>query len=89
MFGKVFYWFDKNRYETDIIMSCKSKAVPIEVKYRERESFDARDLKGLIGFCKKFDNNHAFVVTRSMLDEKNIDDIRVTFIPLWLFLLAF
>ena len=89
MFGKVFYWFDKNRYETDIIMSCKSKAVPIEVKYRERESFDARNLKGLIGFCKKFDNNHAFVVTRSMLDEKNIDDIRVTFIPLWLFLLAF
>jgi len=87
LFGKVFYWFDENRYETDIIMSCKSKMIPIEVKYRE--SFDVKDLKGLVSFCNEFGNRHAFVVTKSMLDEMYVEDIRVTFVPLWLFLLAF
>jgi hypothetical protein len=86
LFGKVFYWFDKNKYETDIIMSCASGITPIEVKYGK--SFGAKDLKGLVSFCKEFNIKHAFVVSRSMLDERDIEGIHIVIVPLWVFLLS-
>ncbi|KAF5412099.1 MAG: hypothetical protein C5S43_02375 [Candidatus Methanocomedens sp.] len=85
--GKIFYWYDKNKNEVDIVMSYQSKLVPIEVKYRN--SIGMKDLKGLVNFCKNYGIQSAFVVTKSMLEEKYVDDVKITFIPLWLFLLAY
>ncbi|SNQ62878.1 ATP-binding protein [Candidatus Methanoperedens nitratireducens] len=85
--GKIFYWLDKKKNETDIIMSYGSELVPVEVKYRS--SIEDADLKGILGFCKNFGVKNAYVVTKTLMEEREIEGIRVSFIPLWLFLLVF
>jgi len=47
------------------------------------------DLKGILNFCKNFSVKNAYVVTKSLMEEREIEGIRVSFIPLWLFLLIF
>ncbi len=85
--GKIFYWLDKKKNETDIIMSYGSELVPVEVKYRS--SIEDADLKGILSFCKNFGVKNAYVVTKTLMEEREIEGIRVSFIPLWLFLLVF
>ena len=85
--GKIFYWLDKKKNETDIIMSCGSLLIPIEVKYRSY--IDDSDLKGILSFCQEFSVRNAYVVTKTLIEEREIDGIRFSFIPLWLFLLVF
>ncbi|VVB91392.1 AAA domain protein [uncultured archaeon] len=85
--GKIFYWLDKKKNETDIIMSYGSELIPVEVKYRS--SIDDSDLKGTLNFCQDFSVKNAYVVTKTLMEERDIEGIRVSFIPLWLFLLVF
>ncbi|VVB51604.1 AAA domain protein [uncultured archaeon] len=85
--GKIFYWLDKKKNETDIIMSYGSELIPVEVKYRS--SIDDSDLKGILGFCHDFSVKNAYVVTKTLMEEREIDGVMVSFIPLWLFLLVF
>ncbi|MFA4935229.1 MAG: ATP-binding protein [Candidatus Methanoperedens sp.] len=85
--GKIFYWLDKKKNETDIIMSYGSELIPVEVKYRS--SIDDSDLKGILSFCHDFSVKNAYVVTKTLMEEREIDGIIVSFIPLWLFLLVF
>jgi uncharacterized protein len=85
--GKIFYWLDKKKNETDIIMSCGSLLIPVEVKYRSY--IDDSDLKGILSFCQEFSVRNAYVVTKTLFEEREIDGIRISFIPLWLFLLVF
>ncbi|CAG1004245.1 MAG: ATP-binding protein [Candidatus Methanoperedens sp.] len=85
--GNIFYWLDKKKNETDIIMSYGSELVPIELKYRS--SIDDSDLKGTLSFCHDFSVKNAYVVTKTLMEEREIEGVRVSFIPLWLFLMAF
>ncbi|CAG0973672.1 hypothetical protein METP2_01546 [Methanosarcinales archaeon] len=85
--GKIFYWLDKKKNETDIIMSYGSELIPVEVKYRS--SIDDSDLKGILSFCHDFSVKNAYVVTKTLMEERDIDGVMVSFIPLWLFLLVF
>ncbi len=85
--GKIFYWLDKKKNETDIIMSYGSELIPVEVKYRS--SIDDSDLKGILSFCQDFSVKNAYVVTKTLMEEREIDGVMVSFIPLWLFLLVF
>jgi len=77
----------EKKNETDIIMSCGSLLIPIEVKYRSY--IDDSDLKGILSFCQEFSVRNAYVVTKTLIEEREIDGIRFSFIPLWLFLLVF
>ncbi|MDD5474184.1 MAG: ATP-binding protein [Candidatus Methanoperedens sp.] len=85
--GKIFYWLDKKKNETDIIMNYGSELIPVEVKYRS--SIDDSDLKGILSFCQDFSVKNAYVVTKTLMEEREIDGVMVSFIPLWLFLLVF
>lgn len=85
--GKIFYWLDKKKNETDIIMSYGSELIPVEVKYRSY--IDDSDLKGILSFCQDFSVKNAYVVTKTLMEEREIDGVMVSFIPLWLFLLVF
>jgi predicted AAA+ superfamily ATPase len=66
---------------------CNNILFPIEVKYRN--SVGVKDVKGFVNFCKNFEIPNAFVVTKSMLEKKHVEDVNISFIPLWLFLPAF
>jgi predicted AAA+ superfamily ATPase len=85
--GKIFYWLDKKKNETDIIMSYGPELIPVEVKYRS--SIEEADLKGILSFCQDFSVKNAYVVTKTLIEERELEGIRVSFIPLWLFLLVF
>jgi len=85
--GKIFYWLDRKKNEIDIIMSYGSELIPVEVKYRS--SIDDSDLKGILSFCQHFGVKNAYVVTKSLMVEREIDGVMVSFVPLWLFLLVF
>ncbi len=85
--GKIFYWFDKKKNETDIIMSYGSELIPVEVKYRS--SIEEADLKRILSVCQDLGVKYAYVVTKTLMEEREIEGIRVSFIPLWLFLLVF
>jgi len=85
--GKIFYWLDKKKNEIDIIMSYGSELIPVEVKYRTY--IDDSDLKGILGFCQDFGVKNAYVVTKTLMEEREIDGVMVSFVPLWLFLLVF
>jgi predicted AAA+ superfamily ATPase len=85
--GKIFYWLDKKKNETDIVMSCGSELIPVEVKYRSY--IEVSDLKGILSFCQEFSVRNAYVVTKTLMEESEIEGIRISFIPLWLFLLVF
>jgi predicted AAA+ superfamily ATPase len=85
--GKIFYWLDKKKNETDIIMSYGSELIPVEVKYRS--SIEDSDLKGILSFCQDFSVKNAYVVTKTLMEEREIDGVMFSFVPLWLFLLVF
>ena len=85
--GKIFYWLDKKKNETDIVMNYGSELIPVEVNYRS--SIEVSDLKGILSFCQEFGIKNAFVVTKTLMEEREIEGIMVSFIPLWLFLLVF
>lgn len=57
---------DKNR-EVDLIAEFDGQIVPFEVKYRAQHT-GARELKGLIDFCKKKSIERAYVITKSLDD---------------------
>ena len=85
LFPKIFYWLDENKNEVDIILEIRKNTIPIEVKY----SNDVlnKELKGLLGFMHRFEIKKGIVVTRDLLEERNIDGKTIYFIPVWTFLL--
>ena len=71
-------WFD-----------IKNEEVWFKVEVKYMSSVQDTDLKGILNFCKNFSVKNAYVVTKSLMEEREIEGIRVSFIPLWLFLLIF
>jgi hypothetical protein len=67
-------------------MDTRRGLVPIEVKYKSQ--IDKADLKGLLKFMEKFKVKKGIVVTKDLLDKRNVDSKEVLFIPAWLFLLS-
>ena len=82
-YDKICYW--DNKHECDFIVKTYEDIIPIEVKYRE----DPGKIKGLIGFMEKFNVKRGIVVTKDALKEEEINEHKVLFIPLWIFLLLF
>lgn len=80
---EVFYWREKE-LEVDIIVKGMN-IIPIEVKYQSQIS--ARDLAGLIRFIKSYKTARGIVVTKDVLEKRDIDGMEILLIPTWLFLL--
>jgi predicted AAA+ superfamily ATPase len=58
--------------------------IPIEVKYQSQ--ITKYDTKQIIKFSKKYNINRAVIVTKNLFDERNMDSVKILFIPAWLFL---
>ncbi len=79
-----FYW--KNKYEVDFVFDDSKRIVPVEVKYRGEIS--NTDIKGLLEFAEKFKLKEGVVITRDLLECREIEGKEILFIPAWLFLLG-
>ena len=75
------YWRSGRGDEVDLVIELCGRAVPIEVKYRQR--VEASSLVGLSRFADKFGSRVALVVTR---DRAGLIDDRTVAVPLWLYL---
>lgn len=85
LFPKIFYWLDKARNEVDIVVVLKNDLVPIEVKYKNE--IGKKDIRGLINFCEEF-KTKGIVITKDLLEKREIEGKEILFVPAWLFLLS-
>lgn len=87
--GTLYFWRDAQKREVDVVVDFSDAAIPIEVKYKN--NITASDLSGIIAFSRKnkSKDKRAFVVTKDILKQETIKGVELTFVPAWLFLLAF
>ncbi len=76
------FFYRQGNKEVDFIDSA---AVPVEVKYAH--SIREKDLKGMLTFLKKNNGERGIVITKEMDVEQEMKGKRITFIPLWKWLL--
>lgn len=76
-----FFWRLRN-YEVDVVTGSN---LPIEVKYKDK--ITDKETGSIIKFCKNFDMGKGIVVTRDFLDCRVKEEIKLLYIPLWVFLL--
>lgn len=72
-------WFWKKYVEIDFYF----KKIPIEVKYTEAEP----DIKNLLLASKALKSKKIFVITKDIEQKEMQDDIEISYLPLWKFLL--
>lgn len=85
-FEKVYYWYDKNKYEVDFVARQGNNFYAFESKYADYKT-DEKLLKGLFSFLTKKDSAFGFVITRDIFKEENINGKKIVFVPAWLFCL--
>ncbi|RLI99942.1 MAG: hypothetical protein DRP03_02260 [Candidatus Aenigmatarchaeota archaeon] len=82
----VYFWRTPNKDEVDIVLA-ENGIIPIEVKYKSEIA--KRDIKGMIKFMKRFKIERGFVITKDVMREEDIDNLKIFYIPAWLFLTCF
>ncbi len=82
-----FFWRTPFRDEIDFILTDfdDKKILPLEVKYRK--TIPNKDLKSIIKFCNKNSLSEAIILTKEEEKTFTKDNIKITFIPLWKWLL--
>lgn len=86
LFPKIFYWLDRAKNEVDLVVTLKNETIPIEVKYKNE--IEKRDIKGLLKFCEEFKLEKGIVITKDLLENRQIKGREILFIPAWLLLLG-
>lgn len=80
----VSFWRTLQKEEVDIIIKLK-KPLPAEVKYQP--SVTGEDMKGLLKFCATFKCNRGMLITRHLMEKKEINGVEILIVPAWAFLL--
>lgn len=80
--GASFFW-RKGNYEVDAVLEKEN--LPVESKYRS--SVSDKELKSMVKFMQRFGVERGCVVTRDLEAEKELKGKKLTFVPLWKWLL--
>ncbi|MCK4614195.1 MAG: ATP-binding protein, partial [Thermoplasmata archaeon] len=72
--------------EVDFIIKNK-ETLAVEVKYQE--NITKKDVKNILRFMNKYDLKHSLLVTKNLYKKEKIDGKQISYIPAWLFLLAY
>lgn len=83
---KVAFFRDSQKHEVDIIVAKKDKLIPVEVKYRKY--IRNEDVENLKFFIEKFKSDEGIVITKNVLKKEEYENFSITYIPIWLFLIA-
>lgn len=82
---KIAFWRTPQKDEVDIVVKEKEVLLPIEVKYQSY--ITNTDVATVLKFCRKFGVEKGMVVTKELLEKRDIDGIEILLIPAWMFLL--
>lgn len=79
------YWQGKSKSEVDLIAETGNEKIPFEVKYRAQHTTES-DCKGLLEFCKKYEINRGYIITKlpsdfGVINVKNNDSLKILKIP--------
>lgn len=85
-FEKIYYWYDKNKYEVDFIARTGNNFYVFESKYIDYK-LNKNLLKGFFSFLDKKNLKTGFVITRDILKQEKINGKNIFFVPIWLFCL--
>lgn len=86
--GKEPGYFAESQKEVDFVTGNHKEPIPIEVKYTDDLELSDRRLAGLRLFLKEHPNTQeAVVVTKNVEKEETHRDVRVSFVPIWQYLL--
>lgn len=77
-----YYWREKNK-EVDFIIERNGALIPVEVKHKAE--ITKSDLRGLLKFMEKFKIHEGIVITKDLLEEREIKGKIIRFIPTCLF----
>jgi len=86
IFSREFFWRDRHKNEVDVVLVNK-EIMPVEIKYKGQ--IHSSDLKGLLKFMKRFDIDKGIVVTKNLLEKREVDKKELLFVPAWLFLFIY
>lgn len=85
---KMYYWHSRNGREVDFIVKEGTKLTPIQVSYSvENEGTDERETSSLLKCMDELHAPEGQIVTFGIEDTKSVDGKKITYIPLWKFLL--
>lgn len=82
---RISFWRTPQKDEIDIVIKDKKQILPIEVKYRSQITND--DAKTLLRFCREFKTKKGIIITKDMIEKRNMDGVEILLIPAWLFML--
>lgn len=88
--NEIYYWQDEKGLEVDFIL--KSRDVPIQLIQVPVDISDPltreREKKGLISAMTNFGLHEGFIITADIFDEENFSGLKITYLPLWFWLLS-
>lgn len=83
----VHFWRTPQKREVDLVLEQgNGELLPVEVKYSN--SIQDSDAGSVVKFLDKYSGQKGVVITRDLLNEKEIRGKKILFIPMWLFLLT-
>jgi predicted AAA+ superfamily ATPase len=87
---EVNYWKSADGYEVDFVVREGEKVGKlVQVCYDiENEDTKKRELRGLVKAAKEFGVTECTIVTKDFKGEEGMDGARVTYVPLWEYLLS-
>lgn len=84
--GSLFFWRTPQKDEVDIVVKGSKSTVPIEVKYQSQITAD--DINPMLKFCRRFNVQNGIIVTKDILENREVGGVNILLIPAWLFLLS-
>lgn len=88
--NEIYYWQDEKGLEVDFVI--KSRNIPIRLIQVSVDISDPmtreREKTGLISAMNYFGLQEGFVITSDMFDEENFSNRKITYLPLWFWLLT-
>lgn len=85
-YRKIFFWRTPRKEEVDVVYKTAKGIFGIEVKYQSQ--INDADAKSLLKFCERFKTKRGILVTKNLLDSRQINGIELLFVPAWLFFLG-
>jgi len=88
--NEIYYWQDEKGLEVDFVIRARDTPIRLiqvsvdisDPKTRERER------NGLISAMNHFELHEGFIITADIFDEENFQGRRITYLPLWFWLLT-
>jgi len=87
LFAGNHFWRDRYQHEVDVIHESSEGLIPMEIKYQNHIS--SSDTKNLLIFMESHQIMTGIIITKDLMDQRDVGNKSILFIPAWLALLVY